>query len=145
MAGKKTSRRTAPRKGSTGNYSELIGLAIAAAVSVVGHLAKPHLDRWLRQLDVLFLGETDQTSSKDSSNAHARSYAFNETAKLEWHEILGVSKDATDAEVRAAHRSKIQHYHPDKVSHMAKVFVDLANQESQKLNEALEEALSRKN
>ena len=144
MPAKKSSKRASSNKKTGGNYDELIGLAIAAVVSVVGHIAKPHLDRWFRQLDELFLGETGQSSSADSSNPHARSRVFDETVRQEWYEILGVSKDATNAEVRAAHRAKIKQYHPDTVSHMAEKFVDLATQESQKLNVALQEGLSRK-
>jgi hypothetical protein len=47
--------------------------------------------------------------SKPASNAPAAG------AEPGWHEILGVSSEATADEIREAYRHLISNYHPDKV------------------------------
>ena len=50
--------------------------------------------------------------------------------------ILEVPIDATSQEIRTAYKKKIAQYHPDKIHHMGKKLQQLAQNETQKINEA---------
>ncbi len=58
-----------------------------------------------------------------------------------WYEVLDVSRDATQDEIKSAYRQKIKQYHPDKVSGLGEKLKALAETETQKLNAAKEEGL----
>jgi hypothetical protein len=57
--------------------------------------------------------------------------------------ILGVSEDASDAEISGAYRRLAQMYHPDKVADLAREFQELADKRMKEINAAYE-ALKRK-
>jgi DnaJ-class molecular chaperone len=48
--------------------------------------------------------------------------------------VLGLSGDASWAEVREAYRKLAQQYHPDKVAHLAPEFQELANRRMTEIN-----------
>jgi len=54
------------------------------------------------------------------------------------YEILEVSKDASDDEVKKAYRKMAVKYHPDKVAYLGEDIRQKANEKFQKLNEAYE-------
>ena len=58
-----------------------------------------------------------------------------------WHEVLGVSRKATHAEVAAAYRQRISEYHPDKVAKMGDEIRAVAERKSKQINVAYKEAL----
>lgn len=60
-----------------------------------------------------------------------------------WHEVLGVPKDASAQEIRAAYKERVQKLHPDKIAHMAEELIEHAGRLTQRLNEAKEEGLAR--
>jgi DnaJ-class molecular chaperone len=43
------------------------------------------------------------------------------------YQVLGISREATPDEIRAAYRKASQEYHPDKVAHLGRELQDLAN------------------
>jgi DnaJ-domain-containing protein 1 len=59
-----------------------------------------------------------------------------------WHQVLGVSPDATRAEIASAYRSLISQYHPDKVTRLGPEIRAVAERKSAELNRAYEQALS---
>jgi DnaJ-domain-containing protein 1 len=54
------------------------------------------------------------------------------------YEVLGVLRSASFEEVRRAYRELASKYHPDKVSHLAKEFQDMANEKLKEINGAWE-------
>ena len=58
-----------------------------------------------------------------------------------WYEVLGVSRNATHAEVAAAYRQRISEYHPDKVARMGDEIRAVAERKSKQINGAYTEAL----
>jgi DnaJ like chaperone protein len=76
--------------------------------------------------------KSDSRSTPDRPAAPA-----NET----WYQVLGVSRNATHAEVAAAYRSRISEYHPDKVAKMGTEIRAVAERKSKQINVAYNEAL----
>lgn len=54
------------------------------------------------------------------------------------YKILGITKSATDEEVKKAFRKMALKYHPDKVSHLGEDFQQKAKEKFQKVNDAYE-------
>ena len=52
--------------------------------------------------------------------------------------LLGLAADCTDDDVHRAYRSLANKYHPDKVSHLGKEFIDLATDRFNRIGEAYE-------
>ena len=52
------------------------------------------------------------------------------------HEILGVSPEATQEEIRAAYICLAKQYHPDKVAHLGKEFQELADKKFKEIQQA---------
>lgn len=50
--------------------------------------------------------------------------------------VLGVGRDATMDEIRAAYRARMQEYHPDKVSHLGEALQQVAHEKSQEIQRA---------
>jgi DnaJ like chaperone protein len=59
-----------------------------------------------------------------------------------WHQVLGVSPNATRAEIASAYRALISQYHPDKVARLGPEIRAVAERKSAELNRAYEQALS---
>ena len=79
--------------------------------------------------DVVAAEWADNTSEDDEEAALGAAYA-----------TLGVSQDASEAEIRAAYKRKIAVFHPDKIQSKAldPEWVELANQKSAEINRAYE-------
>ena len=58
-----------------------------------------------------------------------------------WHEVLGVSPDATAEDIRQAYSLQMSKYHPDKVAELGPEIQSVARQMTQRLNVAYEQAL----
>lgn len=63
-------------------------------------------------------------------NANTNSTAFDPYA------VLGVSRNASPEEIRAAYRREMVNYHPDKVAHLGKELQELAKTKAQEINRA---------
>jgi DnaJ like chaperone protein len=58
-----------------------------------------------------------------------------------WHEILGVSAEATAEQVREAYKHLISKYHPDKVDALGQELRDLAERKTQEITAAYRGAM----
>ena len=58
-----------------------------------------------------------------------------------WYEVLGVSPQATRAEITAAYREQISQYHPDKVVRLGPEIRSVAERKSAEVNAAYDQAL----
>lgn len=58
-----------------------------------------------------------------------------------WYEVLGVSASASLEEIRSAHKSLLDKYHPDKVESMGPEVKAICEARSKEINNAYEKAL----
>ncbi|HVI53898.1 MAG TPA: DnaJ domain-containing protein [Luteibacter sp.] len=59
-----------------------------------------------------------------------------------WHEVLGVSADATHDQIVGAYRARMSEYHPDKVANLGPDIRALAEQKAKEINAAYAEAMA---
>lgn len=57
-----------------------------------------------------------------------------------WHDVLGVSPDATHEQIVSAYRARMSEYHPDKVANLGPDIRALAEQKAKEINAAYAEA-----
>jgi hypothetical protein len=62
-----------------------------------------------------------------------------ESRKRSSYEVLGIQVGASLDEIKSAYKKAAQHYHPDKVSHLAPEFQVLAEKSMREINAAYEE------
>jgi hypothetical protein len=58
-----------------------------------------------------------------------------------WHEVLGVSAEATADQIREAYKHLISKYHPDKVDSLGQELKDLAEHKTQEITAAYREGM----
>ena len=63
-------------------------------------------------------------------------YASAKSNNSSYHEILGVQKGASKAEIKKAYRNACKANHPDKVAHLGESYQKAAQEKMQKINEA---------
>jgi len=80
-----------------------------------------------------------RTNSSDSRQSEGDEIDEPESrvSESEWWEVLGVSPNSSDQEVRSAHKRLVSLCHPDRVSHLSKELQLLATKQTQELNAAL--------
>jgi DnaJ like chaperone protein len=81
--------------------------------------------------------EARERARKDSSQGGGQKEAKADTNK-DPYEVLGVGRNASFEEIRRAYRELASKYHPDKVSHLAKEFQEMANEKLKEINGAWE-------
>jgi DnaJ-class molecular chaperone len=59
------------------------------------------------------------------------------------HEVLGVSTDASDEEIKRAYQDKMRQYHPDRVAGAGPELRDLAEKRSKEINAAYQQLMRR--
>lgn len=69
----------------------------------------------------------DRSKFESGTNSSERAY-----------EILGLSSNASDEEIRAAYLKKIKEYHPDKVQNLGEEIRILAEKKTSEINQAYE-------
>jgi DnaJ-domain-containing protein 1 len=61
-----------------------------------------------------------------------------------WHDVLGVSPDATHDQIVSAYRARMSEYHPDKVANLGPDIRALAELRAKEINAAYAEATGRR-
>jgi len=89
-------------------------------------LDRQHAARWA-QRQAAGKGSAPPRSSRDES-----AKAFDP------HAVLGLAPRASKQEIRAAYRSRMQEYHPDKVAHLGEDLQRLAHEKAQEIQRAYE-------
>ncbi|MDR2452553.1 MAG: J domain-containing protein [Candidatus Accumulibacter sp.] len=84
-------------------------------------------------------GKTSAPSPADRTRD--RGEAGRADAPASWHEILGVSPDASMEEIRQAYRTLMSQYHPDKVASLGEDLKKLAEAKSREITRAYRAAL----
>ena len=84
-------------------------------------------------------GETREDRFYEKRTFGAGEPSSEEAGQKAPHEILGVDKNASDAEIKNAYRRLAAQYHPDKVVHLGKEFRDLAERRFKEIQRAYQE------
>lgn len=76
------------------------------------------------------------TRSAGTDSGQGSSTGANHSAAFDPYEVLGVSHSASQKEIQAAYRSRMQQYHPDKVAHLGEALQKLAHEKSAEIQRA---------
>lgn len=72
----------------------------------------------------------------EQKNRKRREEYQKEENEIRYFTILGVSRAATNTEIQTVYRQLVSKYHPDKVHHLGKEFVEIAEVKIKEINEA---------
>ena len=81
---------------------------------------------------------TQHAEGPDPRERSSQARAEQVEAARDPHEILGVDASASEEEIRAAYRARMQEYHPDKVSHLGEELQQVAHRKALEIQEAYE-------
>ncbi len=106
------------------------------------HLVENQDDELKRIIDDLNNKKSDAgNNSNNYSKANSNYNSQNNKSNLDLSkafELLGISRSASNDEIKSAYKTQIKQYHPDKVSSLAPEFQELAKVKTQELNQAYE-------
>jgi len=88
-----------------------------------------------KRIQQIKLDAEEIASAESFEDSHEESQSTNESRKKNYYEILGVSIDATQKEIKKAHRKLVKEYHPDGYEHLAE---DMRNEAEKRFKEISE-------
>ncbi len=106
-------------------------------------LRQTELDAITEIANGMGIEQADQRSIRGmftgSGNQRTRSRQDEHPTRESAYEILGVDRNASDADVKSAYRNLVRKYHPDKVSHLGDEFTELAEEKFRAVKKAYEQ------
>lgn len=100
---------------------------------------------FLAVLACLFVGYwivSKLIADKPQPKADAQPYEAQESGTSPaWHDVLNVSPHATADEIRAAYKTLMSQYHPDKVASLGEELRTLAERKSKEITSAYRQAM----
>lgn len=128
-------------------------LALIYLVSPYDIISGMHLPGWIDDIVVMgFLfryllklrnpGTAGGSSRNDGQSDHQQSSSTSSSSEaqaLSPHDILGISSDADQEEIRSAYRKLANQYHPDKVAHLGEEFHTMAEKRFKEIQKAYDE------
>lgn len=80
-------------------------------------------------------------NNSDNTSADSSGSGDQQESASEWFDVLQVSHNASIEEIRAAYKSLIKQYHPDKVETLGEELKALAEKKSKEINTAYQAGL----
>jgi DnaJ domain len=84
--------------------------------------------------------DLDNSRQPEEDPALSGSYEGDEPSEEEWHEILQVSEDASDDDIKRAYKDAIKRCHPDMVANLSENIQEAALNDTVRVNSAYERA-----
>ncbi len=78
-------------------------------------------------------------SPRDNSRQSSQSHKNQEKNGFDPYAVLGINRNASKEEIRAAYHREMTNYHPDKVAHLGAELQELAKHKAQAINRAFQE------
>lgn len=98
------------------------------------------LYRYLKKFKQRIPGQPPPFDQQHQEPPHNKTNASSSTTSRKTpYEILGVSPNASQGEIKSAYRELAGQYHPDKVSHLGEEFQKLAHRRFQEIQEAYDQ------
>ena len=82
--------------------------------------------------------DSKRPHSNNSHSARRKAEPKAEKSERYYRDVLGVSEADGEEEIRAAYRSQLAKYHPDKVTHLGDEFSELASSRTREILEAFD-------
>jgi DnaJ like chaperone protein len=96
----------------------------------------PYRDRRQR-----FASDNGQKFSEDHTDEASSGFDEQASTNIDPYMTLGISRNATQEEIKRAYRKLANKYHPDKVHHLGPEFKDLAEKRFKAIQEAYQSLL----
>lgn len=127
------------------NFAWLVGLVtLFGSRWVYASRAEEFIRQKIDEEDAEAQSQHDSYDEDESDSTTADADADDETSES-WHEILNVSPQASNEDIKRAYKEAISRCHPDTVESRSKTIREAALKESQMVNRAYEEARRVKN
>jgi hypothetical protein len=82
--------------------------------------------------------DSKRRNSNYSGSARRRAEPKAKESERYYRDVLGVSEADGEQEIRAAYRSQLAKYHPDKVTHLGDEFYELASSRTREIIQAFD-------
>jgi DnaJ like chaperone protein len=79
------------------------------------------------------------TASQQGQDRQERSSEENRFGSRDPYTVIGVSRNASAAEIKSAYRQLVNRYHPDKVAHLGGEFRELAEKRFKQIQQAYQD------
>ena len=82
--------------------------------------------------------DSKRRNSNNSHSARRKTAPKAEKSERYYRDVLGVTEADGEQEIRAAYRSQLAKYHPDKVTHLGDEFYELASSRTREIIQAFD-------